>query len=897
MRLGDLSRYRISEKIIDVWRKRQGEQLLPIQSRAIRNGLLDLATDRIRPNMIVSAPTSSGKSFCAELAAVKALSRRQRAVMLFPLKSLAEEKYRLFEKTYGPLGVKCLIATGDHPENDRRLADGDYHIALIIHEKFDLALTNRLDLLKNIGLIVVDEIQMISESGRGAILERLLTKVLASEYQPEIVALSAVLAERTVEPLADWLGAVLVEETQRPCELIRGVATGGTLTYRSYNDSLDGSEPFAQSDPFDPDGPALGVLASQIKADGGRTLIFVKSRSDAINLALKLAGSLGYAPAENALQKLEREEPSFLLRSLMQVLSHGVAFHSSDLSSAQREAVEQAFIEGEVSVLCSTTTLALGVNLPADTVYLETVKYASGVYAGRPELVPISRAEFDNMTGRAGRLGHNRERPGRAIVMAESEFDSEILWDSYIAPGLRKPIESAFDSLPIEDWTLHMVVAGLAGDRDGLSKLRNQTLKARLDRSEHGGDDDYPELNTALATLQVGELITIKNTSQLAPTPVGAATACSGLAVVEALHYLRRLNGRGYPETVFGWTCLALSSPIWAPSPGMLSWYEQANNLPVKMLYRRFDHSVEEAIGLLPENYRCQPLGYRSATALKTALLLDEWCRLVPVQKLEERFRLHLGQIQSLGGTAAHLVAALASLIRASDRESAQPPLLSQHAFSLRFGLPPSFVSMHRHLSGVLQRSDFLTIHQHGIESLEEIASMSQKSLDELFNDNGKSNTVCEICNNLKEEVDMQSATIQVSAPAGPQPQLVEIDGACEADRYLVKINGFPVRLTGKSFKYLTKLAWSRVNDGSGWVYKEDIEVGFNQARYLYRMKNEIAASFKSDWPIIENNRLGYYRLHIAPDKIKLNIDALKDHPDYELRRLFEAAGGTDRVN
>jgi replicative superfamily II helicase len=641
----------------------------------------------------------------------------------------------------------------------------------------------------------------------------------------------------------------------------------------------------------------LGVLASQIKADRGCTLIFVKSRSDAMSLALKLAGSLGYAPAKKALKRLESEEPSFLLRSLCQALSHGVAFHSSDLCSTQRETIEQAFVDGEVSVLCSTTTLALGVNLPADTVYLETVKYASGVYAGRPELVPISRSEFDNMTGRAGRLGHERTKPGRAIVLAESEFDSDILWDSYIAPGLQRPIESAFDSLAIEDWVLSMVVAGLASDRTSLSELRRRTLKARLDRSTCGGDDSYPQLDTALVVLHDGELVTTDEAGRLAPTPIGAATAGSGLGVAETIHYRRRLDTRGYPETVFGWTCLALGSPNWVPPPGMLSWYEQVNNLPVKMLYRRFDHSVEEAIGLLPENHRRQPLDYRRAAALKGALLLDEWCRLVPVQKLEERFRLHLGQIQSLGSTAAHLVAALGSLIRAGDRESDRPPLLNQQAFSLRFGLPPSFETMHRHLSGVLQRSDFLAIHGRGIESFEEVAAMSCEMLEGLLDDMDKSNTVYEICNNLKEEVDMQSATAQVSAPVGHQPQLVEIDGAYEADRYLVRINGFPVHLTGKSFKYLTKLAWSRVNDDSGWVYKDDIEVGFNQARYLYRMKNEIASGFKSDWPIIENNRLGYYRLHIAPDKIKLNIDSLKDHPDYELRRLFEAGGETDRMN
>ena len=115
----------------------------------------------------------------------------------------------------------------------------------------------------------------------------------------------------------------------------------------------------------------------------------------------------------------------------------------------------------------------------------------------------------------------------------------------------------------------------------------------------------------------------------------------------------------------------------------------------------------------------------------------------------------------------------------------------------------------------------------------------------------------------------------------------IEIDGAYDRERYLVRINGFPVRLTGKSFKYFTKLAWSRVNEESGWIYKEDIEVGFNQARYLYRMKGEICAGLNISWPVIENNRLGYYRLNADPRRIRINTQNLKSHPDYEVRSLF----------
>jgi hypothetical protein len=123
-------------------------------------------------------------------------------------------------------------------------------------------------------------------------------------------------------------------------------------------------------------------------------------------------------------------------------------------------------------------------------------------------------------------------------------------------------------------------------------------------------------------------------------------------------------------------------------------------------------------------------------------------------------------------------------------------------------------------------------------------------------------------------------------SPMAVAPQIIEIDGRYEGDRYLVRINGFPVRLTGKSFKYLTKLAWSRVGRDSGWIFKEDLETGFNQARYLYRLKSEVSAAYASNWQVFENNRLGYYRLDIDPRGISINYENLRQFPDWELQQL-----------
>ena len=215
MKVGDLEKYGIPSRVIERWRIRQGDELLSVQQTAVRKQLLGQPgrwqTGK-EHNMIISAPTSSGKSFCAEMSAIQSLALRQKVVMLFPLKSLIEEKYRLFQETYASLGIKSIILTGDHPENDHLFHAGDYHIALCVYEKFDSYLTASLDILKNIGLVVIDEIQTIAEPGRGAMLEQLLTKIKCSVYTPTLLGLSAVIGDdsSSAGKLASWLDAVVV---------------------------------------------------------------------------------------------------------------------------------------------------------------------------------------------------------------------------------------------------------------------------------------------------------------------------------------------------------------------------------------------------------------------------------------------------------------------------------------------------------------------------------------------------------------------------------------------------------------------------------------------------------------------------------------------------------------
>lgn len=147
-------------------------------------------------NLLVMAPTSSGKTMIGEMAALRATQVGGRSVFLLPTKALVNEQYDRFKTTYEPSGVRVIRATGDHRDDVPGLLRGQFDLALFTYEKFTgLALTYP-HLLRMISVIVVDEVQNIVDPSRGANLELLLTLIRSRAdegVQPQIIALSAVL--------------------------------------------------------------------------------------------------------------------------------------------------------------------------------------------------------------------------------------------------------------------------------------------------------------------------------------------------------------------------------------------------------------------------------------------------------------------------------------------------------------------------------------------------------------------------------------------------------------------------------------------------------------------------------------------------------------------------------
>jgi helicase len=412
------------------------QELNPLQLSAINEyGVLN------GDNLLVSAPTSSGKTMIGELAALRSILDRRRALFLLPLKALVNDKQRQFQRLYSGFGVRTIEATGE-TDDITPLLRGQYDIALLTYEKFAAIALASPHVLDQVGTVVVDEVQMIADLSRGANLEFLLTLIRMAARRgtaPQVVALSAVIG--ATNGFERWLGARMLRRTERPVPLDEGLLlSDGRFRYL---DGTTGAE--AVTEPLIR--PLVGKggnrdwiipLAQRLVREGKQIIVFRESKSEARLCAGYLAEHLGLPPASDALQMLPTGDPSIASGELRTVLQRGVAFHYSDLSPDERRAVEESFRQPDSSlrVIAATTTLAMGINTPAAAVILAGLDHPTGEGP-----VPYSVAEYKNIIGRAGRLGHAEH--GTSYLLARDPRQEHDFWNRYVR-GAPEDLHSRF---------------------------------------------------------------------------------------------------------------------------------------------------------------------------------------------------------------------------------------------------------------------------------------------------------------------------------------------------------------------------------------------------------------------------------------------------------------------
>ncbi|MFC1611857.1 DEAD/DEAH box helicase, partial [Myxococcota bacterium] len=474
--LTDLSALGVPQPVLDAWGARFSEL----------NGLQFSAVNDYRvldgQSLLVVAPTTSGKTFVGELAAARAIADGRKAVFLLPFKALANEKYEEFEELYGQgLGLRVLRCTGNYADETEPFAKGQYDVALLTYEMF-LGLSVAIPtLLSKIGLVVLDEAQFITDPTRGIGVELLLTNLLAARkwgIEPQIVALSAVIGD--VNHFDDWLGCQTLATNERPVPLVEGVLDRyGTFQFLDG----DGEEQTEQllepreimqrkAKPGSQD--VIVPLVRKLVGMGEQVLVFRNKRGSSSGCAKYLAADLGLPPASTALTDLPDQDLSTTSQALRDALSGGTAFHTSDLSREERVVVERAFRdrEGPIRAMVATSTVAAGVNTPAETVIV-----VETAFPGRPP-EDYTVATYKNMAGRAGRLGFAEQ--GRSILLAGDNVQRGLLFDRYVR-GQPEPIRSSFDPQDLDTWVIRLLAQVKEVPRDAVATLLANTYAGYLE--------------------------------------------------------------------------------------------------------------------------------------------------------------------------------------------------------------------------------------------------------------------------------------------------------------------------------------------------------------------------------------------------------------------------------
>ncbi|MEM5773346.1 MAG: DEAD/DEAH box helicase, partial [Candidatus Aenigmatarchaeota archaeon] len=213
MKIEELLTKGIPECFIQKFKEEGISELYPPQEEFIKKGLFK---DK---NFVISLPTAGGKTLIAALAIISKLSSiRCKAIYTVPLVALANEKYEYFKKLFEGKW-KVAISVGDLDSSDPWLAD--YDVIICTNEKLDSLIRHGVPWVKEIGLIVVDEIHLLNDPERGPTLEILLTQLREIVPRAQILALSATI--NNAKELAGWLNAYLLESNFRPVKLYEGV--------------------------------------------------------------------------------------------------------------------------------------------------------------------------------------------------------------------------------------------------------------------------------------------------------------------------------------------------------------------------------------------------------------------------------------------------------------------------------------------------------------------------------------------------------------------------------------------------------------------------------------------------------------------------------------------------
>jgi ATP-dependent RNA helicase HelY len=423
--------------------------------------------------VLVSAPTSSGKTIVAEYAIWRTLgappalrraaSHPGHVVYTTPLKALSNQKYRELAARYGDDQVG--LVTGEHTINDGA------PVVVMTTEILRNVIYDEPERLDLVGDVVLDEVHYIDDYPRGTVWEEVIVQ---APRHIRFIGLSATISN--VDEVAEWMTSLrgpiaTVVRTERPVELKlwlsvdnrlhqlfdpAGHADRRTLSLAHNEDIHSERTRWLQRAP---DNDLLHVIEELRIASMLPAIYFIFSRRGCRE-ALARCGVHGIdfstdvekaridALVDEELHAVaDDDERRVLIEALApDLLRRGVAMHHAGMLPSAKEAVERLFQTGLVKVVFATETLSLGLNMPARSCVVSSfTKFDGTGFHG------LTSTELTQLMGRAGRRGI--DTLGHGVILKEWDVDVRDIYDA--AMGGEMSVVSKF--APTYTMTLNLL--------------------------------------------------------------------------------------------------------------------------------------------------------------------------------------------------------------------------------------------------------------------------------------------------------------------------------------------------------------------------------------------------------------------------------------------------------
>ncbi|WVQ84529.1 hypothetical protein IAT38_006683 [Cryptococcus sp. DSM 104549] len=410
-------------------------------------------------NMLICAPTGAGKTDVAIMAILRVLTQHVtpgrsthpsgfnvdrdafKIIYVAPMKALAAEITAKFSKRLAWLGIRVRELTGDMQLTRQEIEETQ--IIVTTPEKWDVVTrkpTGEGELASKVKLLIIDEVHLLAED-RGAVIEtivaRTLRQVESSQSLIRIVGLSATLPNYV--DVGDFLrvnryqGLFYFDASFRPVPLEQHfIGVSGKPRSNISARNMD---------------RAVFERVSELVQQGHQVMVFVHARRETVKTATTLkemaieegVSTFFEATDHPRWDMYQRELSKSKNKEMKELFNSGFGIHHAGMLRSDRNMMEKMFEDNAINVLCCTSTLAWGVNLPAHAVVIKGTQ----VYdSNKGSFMDLSVLDVLQIFGRAGRPGYATSGVGFIVTTGDklSHYVQAVLSqnaiESKFIPGL-----------------------------------------------------------------------------------------------------------------------------------------------------------------------------------------------------------------------------------------------------------------------------------------------------------------------------------------------------------------------------------------------------------------------------------------------------------------------------